>query len=284
LSTQAWFNELDDYDPDAYSVHQTTSVFVELKNTELCLKTPKRNIEKYAVWDEELPTTFKIIKLRTFNLVGATVTLLPADLTRKRLWSKKYPICLTFPVQGHRRSASSTSLDASIEAVPASDVLMVKIHLFVRTSRDKEDWYRRLVAASSGNPLPTNIMSVLSVTSVCSANTRKQESNVSEPDSDSSASNYVSDKERLSSYLDYMAQVIPAEVQKSWTTDPDPRLKRSERPGHVAISCEPQVAWINALMTRCFWDCIKDKYWLDVIQEKLQKRLNKIQARLKIMF
>ena len=210
---QAWFNEIDDYDCEMYSVQQTTSVFLELKHTELCLQTPKRNIESYAVWNEELPTSFKIIKLRTYNLVGATVALLPNDLTVKRLWSKKFPICITIPFQGHQRSASRVSLaEAATESTrPFSDQLEVNIYLFARSSRDKEEWYRRLFAAASGYPLPTDILSVLSVTSVSPATVRKNESNRSDPDlsdSSSTTSEEPSHSERLASYLDYMAQVI----------------------------------------------------------------------------
>jgi hypothetical protein len=80
----------------------------------------------------------------------------------------------------------------------------------------------------------------------------------------------VSLEEGLVAYLGYMAHVMPkeensSEDQISWNIE---GLRRK--------NCEPQILWVNALISRLFWDFLRERYWCDKMREKLQKKLSKI--------
>ena len=241
-------NELQSYNPDDYHINLTASVYVTLEGTTLRLQRPKINVSKRAMWDE--PTnnpTF--IHQRHFDLKGCRVFLEPAGLVRKRLWSKKYPICIALAkdskgsfefkslngdndkgqsqvegsnVDKEKKLISQASLDEekircsekkekkltvqmsldeerlqqmsseNVELKPDSfdhkekngkdesgeddkakevkdeladgyDIISKEecdteiLYLFGRTGREKEEWYRRFVAASQGQPWPTRM-------------------------------------------------------------------------------------------------------------------------------
>lgn len=42
------------------------------------------------------------------------------------------------------------------------------------------------------------------------------------------------------------------------------------------VFCDSQLFWVNALIGRCFFDFLRDKWWADKVKEKLQKKLSKI--------
>lgn len=79
---------------------------------------------------------------------------MPQGLARKRLWNKKYPICIELAKQddfmskaeGEKPEATETGAaqDRSL-APPSRDVTLF---LFGRTGREKEEWFQRLLAAS----------------------------------------------------------------------------------------------------------------------------------------
>ncbi|XP_076627173.1 uncharacterized protein LOC143344722 [Colletes latitarsis] len=92
---QGWLNELPySYEPNNYHVARTKSVFFRLEGSILQIMETKIKIPKKAVWDES-KHKLKFIKRRVYNLNGAKVELLPHGLTRRRRWSKKYPVCIT---------------------------------------------------------------------------------------------------------------------------------------------------------------------------------------------
>ena len=243
-------NELQSYNPDDYHINLTASVYVTLEGTTLRLQRPKINVPKRAMWDE--PThnpTF--IHQRHFDLKGSRVFLEPAGLVRKRLWSKKYPICIALAKdsskgsyqlkalngndndKGHSQvESSSTDKEKKLIAQTSFDEEKIRssekkekkltmqmsldegrlqqmcnenvelkldtfdekessgkdesgeddkaneikdvltdgyavisreesdtkiLYLFGRTGREKEEWYRRFVAASQGQPWPTRM-------------------------------------------------------------------------------------------------------------------------------
>ena len=108
------------------------------------------------------------------------ISLLPAGLVRKRLWSKKYPICLTVAVEvaqvtgnggvegcfyrdvctdskvatgnntDDRKSSTTTTTSSSASSNhsspkhgPGGDTVVdhVYIYLFGRSDRNKEEWF-----------------------------------------------------------------------------------------------------------------------------------------------
>lgn len=92
---EGWMNEYPDvYDPLGYHISQTQPVFVRLQGHLLRLSHTKAKIPKRAMWNEP-KIKANLTYHRIYNLLGAKVSLLPVGLTRKRFWSKKYPICIT---------------------------------------------------------------------------------------------------------------------------------------------------------------------------------------------
>lgn len=92
---QGWVNELPyNYEPNNYHVARTKSVYLRLEGSALRIMETRMKIPKKAVWDEP-KHKLKFVKKRVYNLTGAKIELLPHGLTRRRRWSKKYPICVT---------------------------------------------------------------------------------------------------------------------------------------------------------------------------------------------
>lgn len=87
-----------------------------------------------------------------FNL--PQVHLLPQSLARKRLWNKKYPICIELAKQDDFMSKAEGEMSEAAETVAAQDGSLsppsrdVTLYLFGRTGREKEEWFQRLLAAS----------------------------------------------------------------------------------------------------------------------------------------
>lgn len=82
------------------------------------------------------------------------VHLVPQSLARKRLWNKKYPICVELAKQddfmskaeGEKPEAAETG--AAQDRGSAASSRDVTLYLFGRTGREKEEWFQRLLAAS----------------------------------------------------------------------------------------------------------------------------------------
>ena len=172
-------NEIMDYVPETYSINHTHSIFVHLEGTTLRLRRPKTNVPKRAMWDE--PTISpQFIHQRHFDLKGSKVLLLPPGLVKKRLWSKKYPICIALaytsqkPIDKKTLSGDAESQSASrgistshsANSVNGFEVVQENkcdpdiLYLFARTCHEKEIWFRRLSAASKGVPLKNHILEI----------------------------------------------------------------------------------------------------------------------------
>lgn len=89
-----------------------------------------------------------------FPLHLSQVCLVPQSLARKRLWNKKYPICIELAKQddfmskaeGERPEVAETGGAQDRGSAPTSRD--VTLYLFGRTGREKEEWFQRLLAAS----------------------------------------------------------------------------------------------------------------------------------------
>ncbi|KAB0363523.1 hypothetical protein FD754_007679 [Muntiacus muntjak] len=96
------------------------------------------------------------------------VYLVPKSLARKRIWNKKYPICIELGQQDDFMSKAQTDKETSEEKPPAERELGGEdpkkpshpqegtrsghrdqiLYLFGRTGREKEEWFRRFILAS----------------------------------------------------------------------------------------------------------------------------------------
>ncbi|XP_014664586.1 PREDICTED: testis-expressed sequence 2 protein-like [Priapulus caudatus] len=149
---KGWMNELlCDYSIDGHHINQTFSVYVRLEGYNLRLSRPKTNIPHRMMFDEQRHDPI-FVHQRHFDLTGSKVFLLPPGLVSKRLWSKKYPICIALARTGSKRTVKppiETNLEEEPEQslggeVPRREECSESIlYLFARTCREKEEWFRR---------------------------------------------------------------------------------------------------------------------------------------------
>ncbi|XP_068081873.1 testis-expressed protein 2 [Anabrus simplex] len=216
-----WMNEyLGEYVPETYSINDAQSVYIRLQGSVLRISHTRLKIPKRAMWNER-KHKLKFTHQRIYNISDCDIKLLPEGLARKRLWSKKYPICIelksfskfgiqylkgrsdvedgnehpdvgsidsgaatpsieddnvditdagssdTFDhVDGelfHDVIKTGTKESADEDELSAQDLTddedtfchidktafeATCLYLFARTDREKEDWYRRFIAAA----------------------------------------------------------------------------------------------------------------------------------------
>ncbi|KTG30382.1 hypothetical protein cypCar_00009150 [Cyprinus carpio] len=99
-SLKGWMNEVYAYDPETYYPSLMHTVYVTLDGPSLRLDYPRNNIPRWATFDE--PCYEKhFTHSRIFRLTGSKVFLLPLALAHKRVWNRKYPICISL-AEGER--------------------------------------------------------------------------------------------------------------------------------------------------------------------------------------
>lgn len=83
------------------------------------------------------------------------VSLVPPGLARKRVWNKKYPICITLAeeeleveslLEGQEEGETAEKPSIPSHRSPAT------LYLFGRTGREKEEWFQHLLSASKAEP------------------------------------------------------------------------------------------------------------------------------------
>uniref|UniRef100_A0A158Q6T7 SMP-LTD domain-containing protein n=1 Tax=Elaeophora elaphi TaxID=1147741 RepID=A0A158Q6T7_9BILA len=92
---KGWMNELrSKYDSSTYHVNNAQTVLVRLDGNLLRISRPVRTVLKHAFHTDPTLTEAEpaISSQSIYNLTGATVTLRPKRLARRRWWSRKYPI------------------------------------------------------------------------------------------------------------------------------------------------------------------------------------------------
>ncbi|XP_059525944.1 testis-expressed protein 2 isoform X3 [Myotis daubentonii] len=164
---KGWMNEIYNYDPETYHATLTHSVFVRLEGGTLRLSKPNKNISRRASYNETKPEV-TYISQKIYDLSDSKIYLVPKSLARKRIWNKKYPICIELGRQDDFMSKAQTDKETSEEKPPAERDLGVEdpkkpphpqegtrsgqrdqiLYLFGRTGREKEEWFRRFILAS----------------------------------------------------------------------------------------------------------------------------------------
>ena len=272
---QGWMNELSTYNPTEFHINDTHSVYVTLESCTLRLQTPKHGIPKRAICDEHIPMA-AFVRQRHFDLEGGCVYLLPRGLVSKRLWSKKYPICIAPRTSYRPADLRHTNIDV-VEADGGQKQAV--LYLFARTCRDKEEWYRRFVYASRGTPWPTRLSDVVAQSSSaeqssippttvswqkhrCEASTDSNTSSVSAESTSAVEIDYscLLPEHNLLDYAKYMSAVMPPSG--------GPPQSDSQSPASMT--------WLNALIGRLFLDFLREKYWAEKMQNKIQNKLCKM--------
>ncbi|XP_059902449.1 testis-expressed protein 2-like isoform X3 [Gadus macrocephalus] len=168
---KGWMNEIAAYDPETYHATLTQSVYVRLEGSTLRLSKPNRNITRRAMHNEPKPDV-SYISQKMYDLTDSKVFLVPHHLARKRLWNKKYPICIQLAKQddfmskaeGERPDTSKDSTAAAAapgdraagtgggqgKGKPSFSSRDLTLYLFGRTGREKEEWFQRILVAAQG--------------------------------------------------------------------------------------------------------------------------------------
>ncbi|NXF99585.1 TEX2 protein, partial [Sakesphorus luctuosus] len=163
---KGWMNEIYNYDPETYHAMLTHSVYVRLEGSTLRLSKPNKNISRRALYNEPKPDV-TYVSQKIYELTESKISLVPKSLARKRIWNKKYPICIELAkqedfmakAQAEKETAeekpSAEKVDSSSEeAKKAQDGAKCSgqkdqvLYLFGRTGREKEEWFQRFLLAS----------------------------------------------------------------------------------------------------------------------------------------
>uniref|UniRef100_A0AAR2LW00 SMP-LTD domain-containing protein n=1 Tax=Pygocentrus nattereri TaxID=42514 RepID=A0AAR2LW00_PYGNA len=267
---KGWMNEIHSYDPEMYHATLTHSVYVRLEGSVLRLSKPNRNIPRRASFNETKPDV-TYISQKIYDLTNSKIYLVPHSLARKRVWNKKYPICIELAKQDDFMSKAQGDRTEAAEEKPPAVVEKAEglgggeeskrssadpvLYLFGRTGREKEEWFRRMLLASR---LKAEM---------------KNQSGSRQKDVGTGA------KQKDLDYNVYMAKYIshfsgsPA-ASPVHSTDSSPRTVKKFPDGLSAEAASE--AWVNALLGRIFWDFLREKYWADVVSKKIQMKLSKI--------
>ncbi|XP_071429483.1 testis-expressed protein 2 [Pithys albifrons albifrons] len=163
---KGWMNEIYNYDPETYHATLTHSVYVRLEGSTLRLSKPNKNISRRALYNEPKPDV-TYVSQKIYELTESKISLVPKSLARKRIWNKKYPICIELAKQedfmakaqaekeNPEEKPSAEKVDSSSEeARKAQDGAKCSgqkdqvLYLFGRTGREKEEWFQRFLLAS----------------------------------------------------------------------------------------------------------------------------------------
>ncbi|KAM6940181.1 testis-expressed protein 2-like [Xenentodon cancila] len=309
---KGWMNEIMNYDPETYHATLTHSVYVRMEGSIIRLSKPNHNIARRAAHNEPKPDV-TYVSQKIYDLTNSKVYLVPQSLARKRVWNKKYPICIELARQDDFMSkAESDRLEAD-EAMSTGDgeeaagglqergcssVRDLTLYLFGRTGREKEEWFQRFLAASNVKVDLKKASSVGSSKKVTSSHSRSSSrsslddmlTSRSKDSSSSSSSTAGSARSRpLLDYDAYMGSLLPRQLALSASAS-SPALQslqsspgadkklQSSAPAQVQPTGEDEdsVAWVNAALGRVFWDFLTEPHWGKLVSKKIQMKLSKI--------
>ncbi|XP_078125778.1 testis-expressed protein 2-like [Sander vitreus] len=286
---EGWMNETLSYDPETFHPSITHSVYVTLENSQLRLAYPRANIPRWAAFDETSHEAV-FLRLRTYKLANCKVSLLPPGLARKRIWNRKYPICITL-AEGEVGEESMFEGQEEEERAERHVIqdhhLPVTLYLFGRTGREKEEWFQHFMSAAK-----RSVSREENAETPCDGDGAKEST-------DELHDFLGAIKTRtLLEYSTYMIQLIgsqscnptlsPCNSDKGSPTTHKKINNEEHRSGGQAgaepsagsvadgRSAEGQPTWVNSLVGRIFWDFLQEKYWTDQVAHKIQKKLSKI--------
>ncbi|XP_029295488.1 testis-expressed protein 2-like isoform X2 [Cottoperca gobio] len=230
---KGWMNEISNYDPETYHATLTQSVYVRLEGSIIRLSKPNRNVARRATHNEpKHDVTY--ISQKIYDITNSKVYLAPQSLARKRIWNKKYPICIELGKQddfmskaeGDKCEASesinSRDRAAQERGCSSSSSRELTLYLFGRTGREKEEWFQRVLAASKLKADLKKASSVSASKSALSCHSRSSSRSsldevlASQPRSkDSSVSSTSAGNAKTKPLLDYtvyMASLLPEQA------------------------------------------------------------------------
>lgn len=141
----------------------------------------------------------------------------------------------------------------------------IKLFIFARADRQKEDWYRRLVAATSESGTMKKQISSVGIADDAASNVPlAQHGNTTESKVCAAGNNATTGSESMPdlSYNAYMAKYL----DMRWVSS-------------TSESCPSNVddsLWINCLIARILFDMHKSPETINLIQDKIQRKLSNI--------
>ncbi|KAM4597934.1 testis-expressed protein 2-like [Polymixia lowei] len=291
---EGWINEMHGYNPETFHPSLTHCVYATLEGSRLRLAHPRVNIPRRAAFDET-PHEVAFVRSRIYQLANCKVSLLPPVLARKRLWNKKYPICIVLAEgevgEEYLVEGSEEEERTERQTVPDQQ-LPVTLYLFGRTGREKEEWFQNFLSASKAGALNSLSREESKTDTLCGGD------NVKGSTEELRDLPGAVKAKLLLDYNSYMTHLIGSE---SGSPTPSPchsdqgsptthkgiasdecgsggraGAEPGAEPGAGGCSVEGQPAWVNSLVGRIFWDFLREKYWSDQVALKIQKKLSKI--------
>ncbi|XP_054897198.1 testis-expressed protein 2-like isoform X2 [Poeciliopsis prolifica] len=312
---KGWMNEISNYDPETYHATLTQSVFVRLEGSIIRLSKPNHNISRRAGHSESKPDV-SFVSQKIYDLRNSKVYLLPLNLAKKRVWNKKYPICIELGRQDDFMSKideadegkleDGETLSAGINQEGTSEAQDrrfslskrdLTIFLFGRTGREKEDWFQRFLSASNVRVNMKKVPSVgISTKATISACHSPRSSRIS---SDEAMAPLVKSRDSTSlpgssrskvflEYSVYMASLLQTHQADNLTSASFAQSPQSSPGADKKVQSstsaqeqpkgqeEDSVAWVNAALGRLFWDFLTEPYWCEQVSKKIQMKLSKI--------
>uniref|UniRef100_A0A7N8XSS0 Testis-expressed protein 2-like n=1 Tax=Mastacembelus armatus TaxID=205130 RepID=A0A7N8XSS0_9TELE len=295
-SLQGWMNQTHNYDPETFHPSIAHTVHVTLEGSRLRLAYPRANIPRWATFNETQHETV-FLRSQTYELANCKVSLLPPGLARKRVWNKKYPICITLAEGelGEESPAEGKEGEKAERQILMDNELPVTLYLFGRTGREKEEWFQHFLSASRARAKSSAIseektgkntlwfMVTGSLSFLCHSERLSGGDAVKENTEEQHDLSVAMKARTLLDYSTYMLQVLGSE---SWSPtagpshsdkgSPTTHKKSSADSGAAGCTVEGQTTWVNSLVGRIFWDFLREKYWTDQVAHKIQKKLSKI--------
>ncbi|KAJ8345037.1 hypothetical protein SKAU_G00292300 [Synaphobranchus kaupii] len=306
---KGWMNEIQGYNPEMYHPSLTHSVYATLEGSRLQLAYPRTNISRRATFQDPAPDPAPdavFMHSRQFQLAGSKVFLLPAVLARKRVWNKKYPICVMLAEEEaeeevevgeeDRGEVQEEQGERAEQDVPpvAKPGAPVALFLFGRTGREKEEWFQHFLSASKATDCDqdSGSKSDMSVQQDSTPAGQAQYSGGSSRGSSEDIPSLLRLKDLAGSVrekilLDYNAYMDRFVVSEAGSDPPSPSYSTGDSPTAKEKFCEPVAGGngesqpavtrgVNALIGRIFWDFLREKYWANQVAHKIQKKLTKI--------
>lgn len=311
---KGWMNEMSNYDPDTYHATLTHSVFVRLEGSTIRLSKPNHNIARRAAHNDPKPDV-SFVSQKIYDLKNSKVYLVPPSLARKRVWNKKYPICIELGTQddfmskaeqdrslSSETSSSGNNGEKSSGAQERQSSLSRKdltIFLFGRTGREKEEWFQRLLKASNVKLDLKKVSCVGTSKKATSSASHSRSSSRSSLDealapqlkSRDSTNSLTTGSAKSKLFLDYslyMGSLLQKQPTVNLTNTSSAQSLQSS-PGadkklqsNTSVQAQPRgqeedsVAWVNAALGRIFWDFLTEPYWVEQVSNKIQMKLSKI--------
>ncbi|KAF8774310.1 Testis-expressed protein 2 like protein [Argiope bruennichi] len=284
-----------DYDPDEQRQHMAELVNICIENQ--CLKISR--IPKNNECDENATTPFEI-----YDLSGADISLVPKDLSKRRAFRKKFPICIKLPLSSKNYQTINDSYDMDQEGrcdyvslFPYQDGLIETpkrqaLYIFALTDREKETWFYALkkcivleeLNATEYSTLysssPKLDMTSISYSSLMEINSEETLSVTEDSSGISAELNFIQSKTKPTlEFEDYVKTLFENYFRDINTSEHSwkPEIFSDANRKKDISSTVRHVEWVNVALGRLFYDFLTQKYWSERIMEKIQKKLNNLE-------